>query len=109
QEDFYHAMLVAGVMAARGSNGKGIAGACPGCSFTFHRISGSTFAAGLRSALASGASVVNLSLGYGASAGETPIACSGPLAPSDRERCDAVQALEDRDVVLVSIAQNYGL
>jgi hypothetical protein len=68
-----------------------------------------TFAAGLRSALASGASVVNLSLGYGASAGETPIACSGPLAPSDRERCDAVQALEDRDVVLVSIAQNYGL
>ncbi len=104
----FHATLAAGVMAARGFDGKGISGACAWCSLSIHvgnpmkTVGPVDEDIGTRDAIAAGASVINMSFGD-----------SAEKDPSKPQRtcqyfgtCATFRRAEERDVVVVSIAQN---
>jgi serine protease len=107
QASYFHGLMTAGVMAARGFNGTGISGACPWCSVTYHEYNSNIgFEGGVAKAIASGASVLNISLGGAAEAGgTTPRNCQTPPLISELE-CSTMRRTAERDMLVVSIAQN---
>jgi hypothetical protein len=99
----FHAFLTNSVMAARGFNGQGISGACPWCSFTLHEAGDvGGFAGLIRGGIMSGAAAINISLGYPVNRDTPPAVC--PAA--DPAACNALRRAGERDIVVVSIAQN---
>jgi serine protease len=106
--DNHHGLLVAGVLAARGFNGVGVAGACPWCSLTIHEPpnGGDYFAEAMPNAIKSGAVAINMSLGAGLieSEGNAPSSCDG--LNRNPVGCDVLARAAQRDIVVVSIAQN---
>jgi serine protease len=105
-KDYYHGLLVAGVMAARGFNGEGVTGACPACSLTMHEPASGFdyFREAFPNAVTSGAVAINLSLGRALeeSEGNSPAVCIGQPDPD----CVQIARAAQRDIVLVAIAQN---
>jgi hypothetical protein len=100
----YHAMLTIGVMAARGFNGVGISGGCAWCAVTLHETNGSGLGAVINEGIKSGAAVVNISLGNAVDKDREPETC--PSTSIGAAECDALRRANERDVVVVSIAQN---
>ena len=98
--DHYHGSHVAGIIAARPDNGRGVAGAAPGVRILPVRVlnssgTGSTadVAAGIIWAVDNGAGVINLSLGSSADSATIRL---------------AVDYAEDNDVLVVAAAGNSG-
>ena len=113
--NYYHATLAAGVLAARGFDGKGMSGACPWCSLSIHvgsPVANSIaidVANGTRDAIASGATVINMSFGDAAEAdAANQRSCDNPNpnTNSGAASCAAMRRTDERDIVVVSIAQN---
>jgi serine protease len=106
----HHGLLVAGVLAARGFNGVGVSGACPWCSLTIHEpANGRDFLTeAMSNAIKSGAVAINVSLGAGLleSEGNAPSSCDS--ADRDQDSCNSLARAAQRDIVVVSIAQNQG-
>lgn len=98
----YHAMMVAGVVAARGFNNKGIAGACPQCALSMHNWRTQTPRA-IGGAIEAGAVAVNMSFGGFGGTGVAPSCANGGMSGLF---CTLLLQAEERDVVLVSIAGN---
>ncbi len=105
----FHATMVAGVLAARGFDGKGISGACAWCSLSIHvgnptKGIGPIDESAINDAIAAGASVINMSYGDGAETdpSKPQRTCQDFGAPS----CARYRRAEERDLVMVSIAQN---
>lgn len=95
-----HGTMVAGVIAARGNNGAGVAGACWNCLVMPVKVldasgegTAQTVAEGIRFAADHGANVINMSF-----------ILSGP----DQGVADAVAYAEQRGVVVVAAAGNSG-
>jgi subtilisin family serine protease len=105
-ENYFHAMLTTGLIAARGFNGTGITGACPGCSVTLHNWTIGPNRA-LPHAISSGAAVINMSLGGSVLPGAEAMACGKP-PPHDvsAETCALLDKALARDMIVVSIAGN---
>lgn len=110
----YHATMAASVLAARGFDGKGIAGACAWCSLTVH-VSSQYSSDGpidipalVPVAIASGASVLNMSFGFAAETDplKAQSSCQNSIAILGQALCGALRKTEERDLVVVSIAQN---
>jgi subtilisin family serine protease/putative cell wall-binding protein len=100
-DDNGHGTGVAGIIAARGNNGRGSAGYCWACSILSVKVldrdgdgSASTVAAGIVWAVDNGASIINLSL-------------SSPS--SSFVLADAVAYANAHDVIVVAAAGNEGL
>ena len=110
----FHATMVAGVLAARGFDGKGVSGACPWCSLSIHLGSPQSvvgpvdIVVATNDAIASGASVINMSFGYDAEkdASKPQGSCQNLAAGVRPELCAVMRRTEERDLVVVSIAQN---
>ncbi len=106
----FHATLAAGALAARGFDGNGISGACAWCSVSIHvggpmKLAGPVdFDIGTRDAIASGASVINMSFGDGAE--RDPAKRQLTCEDLGSSVCAPFRRAEERDVVVVSIAQN---
>lgn len=100
----FHGMLIAGVLAGRGFDGRGTAGACPWCSLSVHDQNTVGFDESLKLAVSSGAVALNLSLGLTVDGVTIPPSCDlGNIAPTG---CSLLRRAAERDVVVVSIAQN---
>jgi serine protease len=107
QANYFHGLMTMGVMAARGFNGTGITGACPWCSVSYYdfSIGDFDFDRSIAKAIASGASVMNISFGNAVDGTSVPDNCdSGGLKGSSY--CAALRRAAERDMVVVAIAQN---
>jgi hypothetical protein len=108
----YHATMVATTLAARGFDGIGISGACPWCSLSVHTGGPGTsvgpveLPTSMRNAIAVGASVVNMSFGDAADPNPANPQRSCLNGGFSGSWCDALRRAAERDLVMVSIAQN---
>lgn len=97
-----HGSHVAGIIAAKGNNGLGVAGVCWNCNLLIGRIGwGATvteadYVNGLIQLLKRGSQVINSSFGY------SVIDCGGVVAA-----CDAMALVELYDVSLVAASGNF--
>lgn len=99
-DQYGHGTMVAGVIAARGDNGQGVAGACWTCLIMPIKVlgadgtgTGSSIAAGIRYAADNGAQVINLSV---------------ILNEADSDVESAIAYAESRGVLVVAAAGNSG-
>lgn len=99
-DQFGHGTMVAGVIAARGNNGEGVAGACWSCLVMPVKVldasgmgSAQSVAEGIRFAVDNGANVINMSF---------------VLSAPDQGVADAIAYAEQKGVVVVAAAGNSG-
>ncbi len=99
-DQYGHGTMVAGVIAARGDNGQGVAGVCWTCLIMPIKVldangsgTASSIAAGIRWAADHGANVINLS-----------IVLSGP----DADVASAIAYAHDKGVIVIAAAGNAG-
>ncbi len=95
----FHGTHVLGIMGATANNGIGVAGACPTCSLTMVRFSGTTSqsASGIYGLVDRGMQVVNMSFG------KSGFSCSNSEMAS---LCNAIASADYKDVLLVAAAGN---
>ena len=106
----FHATMVAGVVAARGFDGKGISGACAWCSVSVHvgtptkTVGQIDFEVATKDAIAAGAAVINMS--FGDAAEKDPTKPQTTCSLYGVAACAILRRAAERDLVVVSIAQN---
>jgi serine protease len=103
QPILFHSTMTTGVLAARGFNGVGIAGACPFCSVSLHNGDRDSIGS-FNDAIEGGAVAINYSAGASNSDVENPSCARAGTVPP--QNCRVLERAEERDVVFVTIAGN---